>query len=131
MGRCRSSGARAGNVDRIEARGDSLTVHLRTRDEPLSSRKEEASSIEEILRDNGVPVGTGEGAVQIVRGTMGATNPADAAPGTIRADFAVDLGRNVVHGSDSPESGEREVGLFFEPDELVEWTRDSERWIRE
>ena len=73
----------------------------------------------------------GEGAVQAVRGTMGATNPADAAPGTIRADFAVDLGRNVVHGSDSPESGEREVGLFFEPDELVEWTRDSERWIRE
>lgn len=73
----------------------------------------------------------GEGAVQIVRNTMGATNPADAAPGTIRADFAVDLGRNVVHGSDSPESGEREVALFFEPSELVEWTRDSERWIRE
>lgn len=73
----------------------------------------------------------GEGAVQMVRNTMGATNPADAAPGTIRADFAVDLGRNVVHGSDSPESGEREVALFFEPSELVEWTRDSERWIRE
>ena len=57
--------ARAGNVERIEARGDSLTVHLRTRDEPLGSRKEEASSIEEILRDNGVAVGAGEGAVQI------------------------------------------------------------------
>ena len=73
----------------------------------------------------------GESAVQMVRSTMGATNPADAAPGTIRADFAVDLGRNVVHGSDSPESGEREVALFFEPSELVEWTRDAERWIRE
>ena len=73
----------------------------------------------------------GEGAVQAVRNTMGATNPADAAPGTIRADFAVDLGRNVVHGSDSPESGERETALFFEPSELVEWTRDSERWLRE
>ena len=73
----------------------------------------------------------GEGAVQAVRNTMGATNPADAAPGTIRADFAVDLGRNVVHGSDSPESGERETALFFEPSELVGWTRDSERWIRE
>ncbi len=57
--------ARAGNVERIEARGDSLTVHLRTRDEPLGSRKEAASSIEEILRDNGVAVGAGEGAVQI------------------------------------------------------------------
>ena len=73
----------------------------------------------------------GENAVQIARGTMGATNPADAAPGTIRADFAVDLGRNVVHGSDSPESGEREVALFFDKAELVSWERDSERWIRE
>ena len=73
----------------------------------------------------------GENAVQIARGTMGATNPADAAPGTIRADFAVDLGRNVVHGSDSPESGEREASLFFDEAELVSWERDSERWIRE
>lgn len=73
----------------------------------------------------------GENAVQIARGTMGATNPADAAPGTIRADFAVDLGRNVVHGSDSPESGEREALLFFDEAELVSWERDSERWIRE
>ena len=73
----------------------------------------------------------GENAVQIARGTMGATNPADAAPGTIRADFAVDLGRNVVHGSDSPESGEREASLFFDAAELVSWERDSERWIRE
>ena len=73
----------------------------------------------------------GENAVQIARGTMGATNPADAAPGTIRADFAVDLGRNVVHGSDSPESGEREAALFFDEAELVSWERDSERWIRE
>ena len=73
----------------------------------------------------------GEGAVQIARSTMGATNPADAAPGTIRADFAVDLGRNVVHGSDSPESGEREASLFFDEAELVSWERDSDRWIRE
>ena len=73
----------------------------------------------------------GENAIQIARGTMGATNPADAAPGTIRADFAVDLGRNVVHGSDSPESGEREASLFFHEAELVSWERDSERWIRE
>ena len=73
----------------------------------------------------------GEGAVQIARSTMGATNPADAAPGTIRADFAVDLGRNVVHGSDSPESGEREASLFFDEAEMVSWERDSERWISE
>ena len=73
----------------------------------------------------------GENAVQLVRNAMGATNPLDAAPGSIRADFGVDLGRNVIHGSDSPESGEREIGLFFDASELVSWERDVERWIRE
>ena len=62
---------------------------------------------------------------------MGATHPIDAAPGSIRGDFGVDLGRNVIHGSDSPESGAREVALFFEPDELVDWSRDTEGWIYE
>lgn len=73
----------------------------------------------------------GQDAVQLVRNTMGATNPLEATPGSIRADFGVDLGRNVIHGSDSPESGERELALFFQVSELVNWTRDSERWIRE
>ena len=73
----------------------------------------------------------GEQVVQIVRNTMGATNPVDAAPGSIRADFGVDLGRNVIHGSDSPESGEREIALFFDDAELLSWSRDSEPWIRE
>ena len=72
-----------------------------------------------------------ERAVQIVRAAMGSTDPADAAPGTIRGDFAVDLGRNVIHGSDSPESGEREVALFFSEDELLDWSRGAEPWIRE
>ena len=73
----------------------------------------------------------GADAVQLVRNTMGATNPLEAAPGSIRADFGVDLGRNVIHGSDSPESGERELALFFEPSELLDWNRDVESWIRE
>ncbi len=73
----------------------------------------------------------GDNAVQLVRNAMGATHPLDATPGSIRGDFGVDLGRNVIHGSDSPESGERESALFFDPAELVEWTRDSERWIYE
>ncbi len=73
----------------------------------------------------------GEKVVQIVRNTMGATNPVDAAPGSIRADFGVDLGRNVIHGSDSPESGEREIALFFDDAELLSWSRDTEPWIRE
>ena len=73
----------------------------------------------------------GDNVVQIVRSTMGATNPVDAAPGSIRADFGVDLGRNVIHGSDSPESGERETALFFDESELLSWSRDAEGWIRE
>ena len=55
----------------------------------------------------------GEGAIAVVRTTMGATNPADAAPGTIRGDLALSMPDNLVHGSDSPESAERELGLWF------------------
>ena len=55
----------------------------------------------------------GEGAIKVMRNIMGATNPAEAAPGTIRGDLALSLPDNLVHGSDSPESAERELGLFF------------------
>ena len=56
---------------------------------------------------------SGEGAVAKVRTLMGATNPAEAAPGTIRGDFGLIMDENVIHGSDSPESAEREIGIFF------------------
>ncbi|MCL4289327.1 MAG: nucleoside-diphosphate kinase [Thermoleophilia bacterium] len=61
----------------------------------------------------------GEGAIATVRTTMGATNPATAAPGTIRGDLALSMPDNLVHGSDSPESAAREVALWFAPEELV------------
>jgi nucleoside-diphosphate kinase len=61
----------------------------------------------------------GESAISVVRTTMGATNPADALPGTIRGDLALAMPDNLVHGSDSPESAEREIGLWFSDDELV------------
>jgi len=61
----------------------------------------------------------GESAIGVVRTTMGATNPADAAPGTIRGDLALAMPNNLVHGSDSPESAEREITLWFSADELV------------
>jgi nucleoside-diphosphate kinase len=61
----------------------------------------------------------GEGAIAVVRTTMGATNPAAAAPGTIRGDFALSMPDNLVHGSDSPESAEREIALWFAADELA------------
>jgi nucleoside-diphosphate kinase len=57
----------------------------------------------------------GEGAIKAMRTLMGATNPADAAPGTIRGDLALSMPDNLVHGSDSPQSAERELGLFFGP----------------
>jgi len=71
----------------------------------------------------------GEKAIPIIRTTMGATDPAAATPGTIRGDLAVDKGQNIVHGSDSPESATREIGLFFRPEELVEYGRDVDVWI--
>jgi len=73
----------------------------------------------------------GPKAIELVRRTMGATKPAEAQPGTLRADFALEVGRNLVHGSDSPESAACEIALFFQPEELVSWTRDTDPWIYE
>ena len=73
----------------------------------------------------------GNGAVRAVRQTMGATRPTEAAPGTIRADFGLEVGRNLVHGSDSVESAKREIGIFFEGERLYSWRRDADPWIFE
>jgi nucleoside-diphosphate kinase len=73
----------------------------------------------------------GHDAIAAARSTMGATNPVAAAPGTIRGDFGMEIGRNLVHGSDSPENALKEVTLFFANAELVDWGRDSDTWIRE
>lgn len=70
-------------------------------------------------------------AVEIVRNTMGVTNPANAAPGTIRGDLGVDIGRNLIHGSDSPESAVRELALFFAPEEILSYSRSNDGWIVE
>ena len=73
----------------------------------------------------------GPKAVAGVRQTMGATIPTEAAPGTLRHDFALEIGRNLTHASDSPENGETEASLWFQPDEMVAWGRDIDRWIFE
>ena len=73
----------------------------------------------------------GKQAIEVVRTTMGATNPAKAAPGTIRADLALEIGRNLVHGSDGPETARFELGLFFGQEETLSWGRDTDRWIHE
>jgi nucleoside-diphosphate kinase len=73
----------------------------------------------------------GPNAVAAVRQTMGATRPTEAAPGTLRHDFALEVGRNLTHASDEPANAEKEVALWFNKDELVDWTRDVDRWIFE
>lgn len=73
----------------------------------------------------------GKDAILAVRNTMGATNPTNSAPGTIRGDLGVEIGRNLVHGSDSPENAAKEVALFFSANELVAWQRANDPWIRE
>lgn len=73
----------------------------------------------------------GPNAVAAVRQTMGATRPTEAAPGSVRHDFGLEVGRNITHASDSPENGIKETELWFKPEELVEWTRDTDRWIFE
>ena len=70
-------------------------------------------------------------AVALARQTMGSTNPGEAAPGTIRGDFGIDIGRNIVHGSDGPESAEREIGLFFGSGDALDYTRSTDEWIIE
>lgn len=73
----------------------------------------------------------GPNAIALTRQTMGATAPGQAAPGSIRADLATDIGRNLVHGSDSPETAAFEIKLYFRDDELVSWSREADRWIFE
>jgi nucleoside-diphosphate kinase len=73
----------------------------------------------------------GTGAVDSVRKTVGATNPANADAGTVRGDFGLETGRNLIHASDSPESAKREVALFFKEGQLVSHKRDIDRWIFE
>ncbi len=68
---------------------------------------------------------------EAVRQSVGATNPTAAAPGTIRADLAMDIGRNLIHASDKPETAAFELGLWFTAGELVAWARDGERWTFE
>jgi nucleoside-diphosphate kinase len=71
----------------------------------------------------------GSQAIEVIRRTMGSTDPAQAAPGTIRGDLALDMRRNLIHGSDSPESAVYEIALFFSPEEIVPLTRDIDCWI--
>jgi nucleoside-diphosphate kinase len=73
----------------------------------------------------------GANAIKAVRQTFGATNPIEAAPGSVRADFGLEKGRNLTHASDSPASAKREIALFFGDAPPISWKRDTDRWIFE
>ena len=73
----------------------------------------------------------GTSAVQMVRNAVGVTNPLNAAPGTIRGDLALDIGRNLIHASDAPETADRELALWFTAGELASYPRETDRWIFE
>ncbi|MED4969966.1 MULTISPECIES: nucleoside-diphosphate kinase [Bacillaceae] len=71
----------------------------------------------------------GENVIAAARQMMGKTNPQEAAPGTIRGDYGLTVGKNVIHGSDSPESAEREIRLFFKEEELVNYSKLMNEWV--
>jgi nucleoside-diphosphate kinase len=73
----------------------------------------------------------GPNAVAAIRQTMGATRPTEAAPGSLRHDFALEVGRNLTHASDTVENGVNEVALWFRQEELVNWNREVDRWVFE
>ena len=71
----------------------------------------------------------GPNAIAAVRQTMGSTRPTEAAPGSIRHDLGLTVGRNLTHASDSPQTALEEIGLWFKPEELIDWERGLDRWI--
>lgn len=73
----------------------------------------------------------GKGVIATARKMIGATNPLNSEPGTIRGDFGIDVGRNVIHGSDAPETAVKEISLWFQPEELVAWSPSLTPWIYE
>lgn len=126
---------------RLERRGLKFVgLKLMRIDRPLAERHY-AEHAERCFYDNLIDyitsgpviaaVFSGLNAIDVVRATVGLTHPLKAAPGTIRGDLALELGRNLIHASDKPESAEREVNLFFGRDELLQFERDSDRWISE
>ena len=128
-------------LSRLEQRGLKLIgLKLMRIDESLARRhyavhegKPFFLGLVEYITSGPVVVGvvSGKNVIAIIRNTVGATNPAQATPGTIRGDFALDIGRNLIHASDSPENGEQEVALFFADQELITFDRSTDPWIYE
>ena len=128
-------------ISRLERRGLKLVAMKLTRlDEALARRHYAEHSERPFFHGLGEFITSGpvaamvweaENAVEVVRQTMGETDPASSTPGTIRGDLGLDIGRNLVHGSDSLGSAEREVALFFGSDDILDYGRSTDPWIKE
>ena len=128
-------------VSRLERRGLKLVAMKLMRVDETLARQHYAEHVErpffgglvEFITSSPLVamVWEAENAVAVVRNTLGDTQPAASLPGTIRGDLALDIGRNLVHGSDSLESAQREVELFFSSEEILEYSRSSDPWIKE
>lgn len=128
-------------VDRLERRGLRLAAAKFVRvDRPLAERhyavhrgKAFYDGLITYITSSPVMAMVWEGpqAVAAVRQTMGATRPTEAQPGTVRHDLGLEVGRNLTHASDSPETARGEIPLWFEDREIISWTRDGDRWIFE
>jgi nucleoside-diphosphate kinase len=110
-----------------------ITAELASRHYAIHKGKPFYEGLIEFITSGPVVVAVIEGrdAINIVRKTMGATNPAEAEAGTIRADFGLEIGRNLVHGSDGPDTAAYEIPLFFAEDELLSYERAVDDWINE
>ena len=110
-----------------------ITPELASRHYAIHKGKPFFEGLIEFITSGPVVVAVIEGrdAINIVRKTMGATNPAEAEPGTVRADFGLEIGRNLVHGSDGPDTAAYEIPLFFAKDEILDYERAVDGWINE
>lgn len=128
-------------INRIEARGlKIIAIKLLKITEDLAS-KHYAAHVEKAFFGPLVQYITsspviaiifeGSSAIETVRKTMGDTNPTEADPGTIRGDMGVDIGHNLIHGSDSLEAAKAEIDLYFTPDDIVDYSRSIDEWIED
>ena len=128
-------------LSRLERRGLKIVaLRLMRMDDALARRHYEehegkpfVDSLVRFITSAPVVVAVLEGpdAVTVARGIMGATDPQQAAPGTIRGDFGLYVQNNLIHGSDSPASAEREIALFFNEGDILSWERSTDAWIFE
>jgi len=128
-------------VKRIEKKGFKIVAMKMTRMPPEKAREHYAEHVGKKFYQDLVDFITsgpsvsmvveGRGAISAMRKMNGSTNPAEAAPGTIRGDLGIETGRNVVHGSDSPASAAREIALHFDKSEILDYQRIDEPWLYE